>query len=116
MNDQFVSGGRFLQKPYSMNQLETSVGALLNVKGGQYTVKSYNDAVRSISDFKTDILCQPWYYGRAPLHIPNNVDWTTTPQGGKMVIKEGCFKISDVDPDIAKVRKIEAADPSLIGK
>ena len=40
----------------------------------------------------------------------------TTPQGGKMVIKEGCFKISDVDPDIAKVRKIEAADPSLIGK
>jgi len=30
MNDLFVSGGRFLQKPYSMDQLETSVGALLH--------------------------------------------------------------------------------------
>jgi DNA-binding NtrC family response regulator len=30
MNDLFVHGGRFLQKPYSMEQLETSVGALLN--------------------------------------------------------------------------------------
>lgn len=30
MNDQFVGGGRFLQKPYSLEQLETSVGALLH--------------------------------------------------------------------------------------
>ncbi|MEP7008130.1 MAG: response regulator [Sphingomonas bacterium] len=30
MSDLFVSGGSFLQKPYSMNQLETSVSALLN--------------------------------------------------------------------------------------
>ena len=30
MNDLFVTGGHFLQKPYSMYQLETSVSALLN--------------------------------------------------------------------------------------
>ena len=29
MTDQFVSGGQFLQKPYSPAQLESSVGALL---------------------------------------------------------------------------------------
>ena len=29
------------------------------------------------------------------------------------MIKEECFKISDADPAIAKVREIEKADPSL---
>ena len=62
-----------------------------------------------MKDFKTDILCKPWYYGNAPLHIPNNTDRTTTPKGGVMVEKEGCFAISDVDPAIAQVRKIEAS-------
>ncbi|GAA0335118.1 hypothetical protein GCM10009087_51830 [Sphingomonas oligophenolica] len=30
MSDLFVGGGQFLQKPYSADQLETSVGALLH--------------------------------------------------------------------------------------
>jgi hypothetical protein len=30
-----------------------------------------------------------------------------------MVIKEQCFNISEADPSIAEVRKIEKADPSL---
>ena len=30
MTEQFVSGGQFLQKPYSVDQLETSVGVLLH--------------------------------------------------------------------------------------
>jgi branched-chain amino acid transport system substrate-binding protein len=105
--------GSFSQMGYLMGRFSTQ--ALLNVKGGQYTVKTYNDAVAALKDQKTDILCRPWYFGKAPLHIPNNTDRTTTPSNGKMVEKQGCFKISDVDPDIAKVRKIEAADPSLTG-
>jgi branched-chain amino acid transport system substrate-binding protein len=84
-----------------------AVDALLKVKG-QYTPKTVNDAFKGVSNFKTDILCKPWYYGDAPLHIPNNTDRTTTPQGGKMVQKEDCFPISDVDPAIAQVRKIES--------
>jgi branched-chain amino acid transport system substrate-binding protein len=113
---QDVTGGlgSFSQMGYLMGRIATQ--ALLSIKGDQYTVKTYNDAVQNVKNFKTDILCQPWYFGKAPLHIPNNVDWTTTPKSGKMTIKEGCFKISDVDPDIAKVRKIEEQDPSLIGK
>jgi branched-chain amino acid transport system substrate-binding protein len=106
--------GSFSQMGYLMGRISTQ--ALLSIKGDQYTVKTYNDAVSNVKDFKTDILCQPWYFGKAPLHIPNNVDRTTTPKSGKMVEKEGCFDISDVDPDIAKVRKIEQQDPSLIGK
>jgi branched-chain amino acid transport system substrate-binding protein len=75
---------------------------------GDFTVKSVNDAIKNVRDFQTDILCKPWYYGDAPLHIPNNTDRTVTPQDGKMVEKEACFPISEVDPAIAQVRKIEA--------
>ena len=83
--------------------------ALLGVSG-DITAETTNKAFKDVKDFKTDILCQPWYYGKAPLHIPNNVDWTTTPQGGKMVIKEQCFPISDIDPGIKEVRDWEKAN------
>jgi branched-chain amino acid transport system substrate-binding protein len=81
--------------------------ALLSVSG-DYTAKNVNEAIKNVKNFQTDILCKPWYYGSAPLHIPNNTDRTVTPKDGKMVEKEGCFPISDVDPAIAQVRQIEA--------
>jgi branched-chain amino acid transport system substrate-binding protein len=81
--------------------------ALMGVKG-DVTAKSANEAIKNVKNFQTDILCKPWYYGAAPLHIPNNTDRTTTPKDGKMVEKEGCFPISDVDPAIKQVRQIEA--------
>lgn len=111
---QNVTGGlgSFSQMGYLMAKFMTT--ALENVQG-DYTVKSVNDAVFNLKDQKTDILCRPWYYGRAPLHIPNNVDWTTTPDHGHMVQKEDCFEISGDEPDIAKVREIEKQDPSLTG-
>ena len=84
-----------------------ATAALLTVKG-DITVESANQAIKSVKDFKTDILCQPWYYGDAPLHIPNNVDRTTTPKDGVMVQNEDCFPISDAEPDIAKVRGFES--------
>ena len=40
------------------------------------------------------------------MHIPNNVDRTVTPNNGKMVVKEPCFKISAADPDIAAARVV----------
>jgi branched-chain amino acid transport system substrate-binding protein len=80
--------------------------ALLGVKGS-ITPETANQAFKAVKNFKTDILCKPWYYGDGPTHVPNNTDRTTTPQGGKMVEKEGCFDISDIDPGIAAVRKWE---------
>ena len=83
--------------------------ALLGVSG-DITAETANKAFKDVKDFKTDILCKPWYYGDGPTHIPNNTDWTTTPQGGKMVIKEECFPISDIDPGIKQVRDWEKAN------
>jgi branched-chain amino acid transport system substrate-binding protein len=97
--------GSFSQMGFVEAAIATS--ALLKVKG-DFTADSVNAAFKAVKNFKTDILCKPWYYGSGPLHIPNNTDRTVTPQGGKMVQKEDCFPISDVDPAIAQVRKIES--------
>jgi branched-chain amino acid transport system substrate-binding protein len=112
---QNVTGGlgSFSQMGYLMGKFMTNA---LDTVSGPYTVQSVNDAVFNLKDQKTDILCKPWYYGKAPLHIPNNVDWTTTPDNGHMVQKEDCFDISGDEPDIAKVRQIETSDPSLTGE
>jgi branched-chain amino acid transport system substrate-binding protein len=103
--------GSFSQMGFTMGQI--LVHALESIEGEDYSLETVNKAIADVKGFKTDILCRPWYYGKAPLHIPNNVDWTTTPKNGKMVIKEDCFDISAADPSIAKVRAIEKADPSL---
>lgn len=104
--------GSFSQMGFLEARIATE--ALLGVQG-EYTKESVNEAFKNVKNFETDILCQPWYYGEAPLHIPNNVDRTVTPEGGVMVEAEDCFEISDVDPAIAQVREIEAEDPSLTG-
>jgi len=88
--------------------------ALMKVKG-EFTLESVNDAFLNVKNFRTDILCRPWYYGEAPLHLPNNVDRTVVPEGDVMVEKEKCFPISEVDPNIRRVREIERKDPSLVG-
>jgi branched-chain amino acid transport system substrate-binding protein len=106
--------GSFSQMGFVQGKIATQ--ALLTIKGDEYNIKNVNDAFKSVKNFRTDILCAPWYYGDAPLHIPNHTDLTTTPKDGVMVQKEGCFKISNVDPDIKRVEEIEAKDPSLIGK
>jgi branched-chain amino acid transport system substrate-binding protein len=104
--------GSFSQMGFIEARIATE--ALQKVKG-EYTKESVNEAFLNVKNFETDILCNPWYYGEAPVHIPNNVDRTVTPRGGRMVQEEDCFPISDVDPAIAEVRKIEKEDPSLVG-
>jgi branched-chain amino acid transport system substrate-binding protein len=96
--------GSFSQMGFLEARIATD--ALLKMKG-EFTVESVNDAFKNVKNFKTDILCKPWYYGDGPLHIPNNTDWTVTPKGGRMEQLEDCFPIADVDPAIAQVRKIE---------
>ena len=96
--------GSFSQMGFLEARIATD--ALQGIKG-DVTVESANEAIRNVKDFETDILCEPWYYGDAPLHIPNNVDRTTTPKDGVMVQNEDCFPISDAEPDIKQVREIE---------
>jgi branched-chain amino acid transport system substrate-binding protein len=78
--------------------------ALLNAKR-PVTARSYNLALRNLKNVHTDILCKPWYVGNAlPYHIPNNTDITVDYKDGKVVVKEKCFNIAPVDPEIAQTR------------
>jgi branched-chain amino acid transport system substrate-binding protein len=84
------------------------VQALDKVKG-PYTVKSVNQAIVGIKNDKTGLLCDPWTYGKAALHIPNHTDYTVTPNNGKMKTVEGCTNISSSDPQIAAYLKAAKA-------
>jgi len=52
------------------------------------------------------MLCQLWTYGSYSMHIPNNEDYTVTPNNGQMVTAQGCTDISSVDPQIAQYRSL----------
>ncbi len=84
------------------------VEALDKIKGS-YTMSSVNKAIVGINKYTTEMLCQPWVYGNLALHIPNNVDYTTTPDNGRMVTAQGCTAISSADPQIAQYHKAAAA-------
>ena len=98
--------GSFSQMGFVQGEFVTK--ALESVKGA-YTMKSVNAALEGIKNYKTAMLCTPWTYGKLPLHIPNNTDYTTTPNNGKMKTAQGCTKISAADPQIAAYRKAAAA-------
>jgi branched-chain amino acid transport system substrate-binding protein len=90
------------------------VQALDTVKG-PYTIKSVNTAIVGIKDYKSEQLCQPWTYGKLALHIPNNADYTVTPNNGKMLTVQGCTKISSADPQIAQYRSVAKAHGVNLG-
>jgi branched-chain amino acid transport system substrate-binding protein len=96
--------GSFSQMGFLVAKIATD--RMLTIKG-PITSATVNKALLETKDFRTDLLCKPWYFGKAPIHIPNNTDRTVAPQGGHMVQQEGCFDISADDPDIARVREIE---------
>jgi branched-chain amino acid transport system substrate-binding protein len=108
---QAVAGGlgSFSEMGYLLGKF--SVDALDTVTP-PYTIASVNAAFKNIKDEKTELLCQPWVYGNYPLHIPNNADFTTTPDNGKMVTAQGCFNVSSADPQIAAYRKAAGTAPS----
>jgi branched-chain amino acid transport system substrate-binding protein len=89
-------------------EAKIAVTALMGVKGA-YTTSSVNTAFVNVKDFKTDLLCKPWYYQKLPVHLPNNTDRTVTPDNGVMVQQQGCFAISPVDPEVKYIRGIEAS-------
>jgi branched-chain amino acid transport system substrate-binding protein len=91
--------GSFSQMGFVLAKFLTE--ALQKVKG-PYTMASVNKAIIGIKSAKTEMLCQPWTYGKVSLHIPNNVDYTTTPSNGKMVTARGCTAIPSSDPQIAQ--------------
>jgi branched-chain amino acid transport system substrate-binding protein len=100
-----VAGGQGSFSQMGFAEAEIAVHALESIKG-PYTVSSVNAAFKSVKRFDTGQLCESWTYGSFPIHIPNNVDYTVTPENGKMVTVQGCSAVSGADPLIAAYRKL----------
>ncbi|MBO0830517.1 MAG: ABC transporter substrate-binding protein [Actinobacteria bacterium] len=98
-----VTGGVGSFSQMGFTEAEIAVHALESITG-PYTVQSVNAAFKAVSGFNTGMLCQLWTYGSYSSHIPNNMDYTVTPNNGKMVQAQGCTQISSVDPQIAAYR------------
>ncbi len=100
-----VSGGIGSFSQMGFTEAEIAVHALETITG-PYTVASVNAAFKAVTNFNTGMNCQLWTYGNYSMHIPNNEDYTVTPDNGKMVTVQGCTLISSVDPQIAAYRKL----------
>lgn len=84
------------------------VQTLLDLPADQLTQQGVNAAIRKIKNFKTDILCRPWYFGDLPYHVANNADRTVVPQNHVFVQKEGCFDIAPLPGNnLDQIRQIE---------
>jgi len=105
-----VSGGIGSFSQMGFTEAEIAVHALETING-PYTVASVNAAFRAVKNFSTGMLCQAWTYGSYPMHIPNNEDYTVTPNNGKMVTAQGCNQISSVDPQIKAYRAAAGTAP-----
>jgi branched-chain amino acid transport system substrate-binding protein len=106
-----VQGGIGSFSQMGFTEAEIAVHALQSING-PYTVQSVNAAFKAVSNFSTGMLCQAWTYGSYPMHIPNNSDYTVTPNNGKMATAQGCTNISSVDPQIAQYRKVAGTAPT----
>jgi branched-chain amino acid transport system substrate-binding protein len=100
-----VTGGIGTFSQMGFLDAEMAASTLQKVKGA-YTLKSVNDALKGITNYKTEQLCKPFTYGNYSEHIPNNTDYTVTPSNGSMVTVQGCTAISSADPQIAGYHKI----------
>jgi len=112
-----VSGGVGSFSEMGFVNGEIAVHALETITG-PYTAASVSAAFKAVSNFNTGLLCQGFTYGNYSEHIPNNMDYTVTPQNGKMIVAPqggGCTNISNNDPQIAAYRAIAGTAPAVAG-
>jgi len=81
--------------------------ALAGAPESQLTKEGVNKSIQDVNDYKTGILCTPWYFGDGDVHIPNSTTRTIVPKDGKWVEQEGCFQLEAVTPEMKAVRQYE---------
>ncbi len=110
-----VSGGvgSFSEMGFVIGEAATHA---LETITGPYTIASVSAAFKALNSYNTGLLCQGFTYGDYSEHIPNNMDYTVTPDNGKFVVATnggGCTLISADDPQIAQYRSIAGTAPSV---
>jgi branched-chain amino acid transport system substrate-binding protein len=101
-----INSSSFAQMGYLAGRVATD--ALMGIEG-DITKESVNEAFRGITNFVSDIWCQPWYFESGTgANVSNNVDLTVAPRDGEMVQMEECFPIAELpDNNLAEIRQAE---------
>lgn len=81
--------------------------ALLSLDPGKIDRASVTTALKSIKDFKSDILCKPWYFGEGSRHNANHSGLTAEVAGGKWKIIGECVDADD--PELTEIFAAEKA-------
>ncbi len=79
---------------------------LLKLPPSKITRATVSDALRHVTNFRSDILCAPWYFGPGSHHNANHAGSISVVQGDGFASKEGCFQIED--PELADLHTLEA--------
>ena len=91
-----------------MSKLDkTFTATLLKMDPKKITRETVSEAIAKIKDFKSDVMCGPWYFGPGDEHNPNHRGSVAVVEKGGFVTKASCFE--NDDPDLANILKNEKA-------
>jgi len=79
--------------------------ALLKLDPAKIDRAAITEAFRNIKGFKSDILCDGWYFGPGAQHVANHAGSVAVVKGGGFETVASCLEIDD--PEIADALKIE---------
>ena len=95
----------FSQAGYLAARIITAT--LLKMDPKKITRETVSEAIAKIKDFKSDVMCGPWYFGPGDEHNPNHRGSVAVVEKGGFVTKASCFE--NDDPDLANILKNEKA-------
>lgn len=72
---------------------------------GDYSTTSVTDALKAVVDYKSDIICTPWYFGSGPVHVANHGFRVSTIANGSFAPKTDCAEATD--PQLAPLLAAE---------
>lgn len=81
--------------------------ALLSVDPANLSRATVTAALRQVKNFKSDILCRPWYFGDGPRHNANHSGLTAQVSDGEWKIVSDCIDADD--PELADIFAVEKA-------
>jgi branched-chain amino acid transport system substrate-binding protein len=87
----------FSQGGYLAAKIATEV--MLKLDPAKIDRASVSEALRAVHDFKTDMMCGPWYIGNGKRHNANHAGMVAVSNGDGWTPKGGCFEIDDPELD-----------------
>lgn len=97
----------FSQGGYLAAKIATQ--AMLKLDPAKIDRATVADALRAVTNFHSDMMCGPWYFGNGPRHNANHVGMVSIAKDGRWKPDSQCFNIDDPElKDILSSEKTAA--------